>query len=111
MHHSRGEDFVHREFEQNSQGYFKESKRYKRPIATNFYSDPGVMFDQHTYPKGGALLISLRKEIGPKNFYAGLNLYLSRKHYGPAETNDLCEAMTDATGINLHPWFDQWILK
>jgi aminopeptidase N len=109
--HSLGINAAQREFEQNSQGYFDESRRYKRPIATNFYSDPGVMFDQHTYPKGGALLMSLRDMIGWKPFYAGLNLYIQRFHNGPAETNDLCEAMTDATGINMHPWFDQWILK
>jgi aminopeptidase N len=109
--HILGENAGYREFEANSQGYFDESRRYKRPIATNFYSNPGVMFDQHTYPKGGALLISLRKELGWKPFYSGLKLYIERFHNGPAETNDLCEAMTDATGINLHPWFDQWILK
>jgi aminopeptidase N len=111
MSHSLGVNAAQREFEKNSQGYFAESRRYKRPIATNFYSDPGVMFDQHTYPKGGALLMSLRNMLGWKTFYSGLNLYIQRFHNGPAETNDLCEAMTDATGINMHPWFDQWILK
>lgn len=111
MEHSTGKNAAQREFEQNSQGYFQESRRYQRPIATNFYSNPGVMFDQHTYPKGGALLMSLRSMMGWKPFYSGLNLYIQRFHNGPAETNDLCEAMTDATGINMHPWFDQWILK
>ena len=109
--HSLGRIESLREIEQNSQDYFAESKRYKRPLATNFYSDPGVMFDSHTYPKGGALLMSLKRLLGDKPFYAGLHRYLTLHHNSPVETNDLCSALTEATGINLHPWFDQWILK
>ncbi len=109
--HSRGAFAGLREMEQNSQGYFQESRRYKRPIATSLYSDPGVMFDQHTYPKGGVLLTSLRKMLGDKLFFAGLNRYLTTYHNSPVDTNMLCVAMTEATGVNLHPWFDQWILK
>jgi aminopeptidase N len=108
--YSRGVYASQRDTEQNSQGYFDESKRYKRPMETNFYSNPGVMFDQHTYPKGGVLLMSLRKMLGNKVFYAGLQRYL-QEHHGPVETNMLCNSMTDATGVNLHPWFDQWIEK
>ncbi|HWD38547.1 MAG TPA: M1 family metallopeptidase [Fimbriimonas sp.] len=109
--HSRGVNESQREVESNSQGYIQESRRYKRPLATNFYQSPGVMFDQHTYPKGGVLLFSLRKMLGDKPFFAGLHNYLTLHHNSPVESNDLCEAMTDATGINLHPWFDQWIFK
>lgn len=109
--HSQGINWFQRELERNSQGYFDEAKRYRRPLATNFYSNPGVMFDQHTYPKGGVLVHSLRRFLGDKPFYAGLKLYLNTHHNSPVETADLCEAMTQASGINCHPWFDQWILK
>jgi len=109
--HSLGINAAQREFEANSQAYLGESHRYQRPLATNFYMNPDVMFDHHTYEKGGALLMSLRSLLGSKLFYSGLKLYFERFHNGPAETNDLCEAMSDATGVNLHRWFDQWILK
>ncbi|MHB8635367.1 MAG: M1 family aminopeptidase [Fimbriimonadaceae bacterium] len=108
---SRGEFAAQREMEQNSQGYFNESRRYKRPLATNFYSNPGVMFDQHTYPKGGVLLTSLERMLGSKLMLAGLHRYLVNHHNSPVETNMLCNSLTEATGINMHPWFDQWILK
>ena len=111
MAETRGPNDSMREIEENSQGYFQESERYKRPLATDFYSEPGVMFDQHTYPKGGVLLMSLRRQIGEQAFYAGLHHYLVKFGEGPVESNDLCEAMTDGSGINLHPWFDQWIFK
>ena len=109
--HRRGTYASQRDRETASQGYFRESRRYKRPMETNLYSDPGVMFDQHTYPKGGVLLMSLRAELGDKPFFAGLHEYLTRHAHSPVETEDLQAAMTDATGINLHPWFDQWIHK
>lgn len=108
--HSQGLNASQREIESNSQGYFAESKRYEHPQETNYYSNPGVLFDQHTYPKGGVMLMSLRKMLGNKVFYAGLNNYLNN-HHGPVETSMLCNSMTDGTGINLHPWFDQWIEK
>ncbi|MEA2554395.1 MAG: aminopeptidase, partial [Fimbriimonadaceae bacterium] len=31
--------------------------------------------------------------------------------YSPVETNMLAVAMTEGTGINMHPWFAQWIEK
>jgi len=108
---SRGLYASQREFEQNSQGYFQESRRYQRPIATNFYSNPGVMFDQHTYPKGGSLLFALRKQIGENAFYKGLHQYLTVYKNTPVDTNDLERSMTQATGIDMQPWFTQWILK
>jgi aminopeptidase N len=111
MLESRGENEGLREVEQDSQAYFSESNRYKRPLATNFYSSPGVMFDAHTYPKGAVLLYSLRRQIGEEAFYAGLHRYLTTCGERPVESNDLCEAMTEGSGINLHPWFDQWIYK
>lgn len=109
--HSRGIAAYQREIEHNSQGYFEESRRYKRPLVTNLYSDPGVMFDQHSYPKGGVLIHSLRRQLGDQPFFAGLNLYLERFHNQPAETSQLAEAITDASGINVWPWFQQWIYK
>ena len=109
--HSRGLNSYQQELEQDSQGYFKESLRYKRPLATNFYSSPMVMFDQHSYPKGAVLIHSLRRMLGDKPFYAGLSRYLWTHQHTPVETADLQKEMTEATGVDCAPWFNQWILK
>ena len=106
--HSRGELESLRQIEAYSQRYFGESRKYRRPIATNFFSNQG---DYHTYYKGGTVMMSLRKLLGDAAFFRGLNRYLTRHYLGNVETNDLVEDMTDASGINLHPWFDQWIFK
>jgi len=107
--HSRGTYAYQREIQQNSLDYFDESRRYKRPLVTTLYMNSDVMFDQHTYPKGGVLIHSLRRMIGDGPFFAGLKSYLEHHQHTPVETSQLMEEMTDVSGTNLAPWFKQWI--
>jgi aminopeptidase N len=109
--HSRGRLESLRELESYSQRFFQDSKRDFRPIATNNYSDSTGMGGWTTYNKGGGVLMSLREQLGDDAFWRGIRLYMKRWGGGNAESNDFCEAMTDATGINLHPFMDQWVYK
>lgn len=107
--HSRGNLESLREFEAYSQRYFGASKNDFRPVATNFYSDSTGMGGWTTYMKGGTVLDSLRRQLGDDVFYHGLHQYLTHHQFSNVETNDLCEDLSEASGINLHPWFNQWI--
>lgn len=109
--HSRGQNGYDREIEDAMQQYFSEAKRYKRALDTNVYQSADSMFDNHTYPKGGVILHTLRKQLGDKNFYNGLNLYLTTNQHTPVESVQLCKAFTDATGLNQQFFWDQWINK
>jgi aminopeptidase N len=109
--HSRGKLESLREFEAYSQRYFASSKTDFRPVATNFYSDSLGMGGWTTYMKGGSVLDSLRRQLGDDAFYRGLHRYLTRHQFSNVESNDLCEDMSEASGVNLHPWFEQWIYK
>lgn len=109
--HSRGRHVYLRYLDWGSASYFSESRDYKRPVVTNFYKDPGVMFDEHTYNKGQVLLASLRSSLGEKAFFKGLHLYLTRNRNSPVTTQALCKAMSTAAGRDLNPWFQQWIYK
>ncbi|HWD40108.1 MAG TPA: M1 family aminopeptidase [Fimbriimonas sp.] len=109
--HSRGQLESLREFEAYSQRYFSSSKTDFRPVATNNYSDSLGMGGWTTYMKGGTVLDSLRRQLGDDAFYQGLHRYLTRHQFSNVESNDLCEDLSEASGINLHPWFDQWIYK
>jgi aminopeptidase N len=109
--HARGKTAYDREIENNMQAYFGESRRYKRPLATNLYPYPNAMFDAHAYPKGAAVLHTLRRQLGDEAFFQGIRHYLTRHRHQPVETGDLCRALTEATGINLEPFFDQWVFK
>lgn len=109
--HSRGKNAYDREIEDSERQYFAEARRYKRPLSTNYYSGPEAMFDAHTYPKGGVILHTLRRQLGDANFFGGLKLYLHRHQHTPVEPDQLARAFTDFSGINVKPFFDQWIYK
>lgn len=109
--HSRGLLESLRQYEQYSQRYFSAEKRDFRPVATNNYSDSTGMSGWVTYMKGATVLDSLRRQLGDDAFYHGLHRYLTRRQFSNVESNDLCADMSEATGVNLHPWFDQWIYK
>jgi aminopeptidase N len=89
--------------------YVEESRRYVRPLATDLYAEPASMFDRHTYAKGAIVLHMLRRRLGPTAFFAGLRHYLTRYQHQPVDSHDLCEALTEATGVNLGPFFQEWV--
>ena len=62
-----------------------------------------------TYNKGGAVIHTLREEVGNDVFWRGVNLYLTRNKQGTVETTDLITAMEEASGKELDWFFDQWV--
>jgi aminopeptidase N len=61
------------------------------------------------YSKGGAVLHTLREEIGNEAFWKGVNIYLNRHKFGNVESSDLQKAMEEASGRDLAWFFDQWV--
>ncbi len=109
--HARGRDAYDGERENALRSYLSESRRYKRPIATNLYADADAMFDSHTYPKGGLVLHMLRREMGDEDFFHGLGYYLRKNAYKPVDTNDLIRSLAESSGRSVQPFFDQWVYK
>jgi aminopeptidase N len=71
----------------------------------------GALFDKPaiTYNKGGAVVHTLREQVGDEAFWKGVNLYLTRHKFGSVETSDLRRAMEEASGADLGWFFDQWV--
>lgn len=71
----------------------------------------GSLFDRPaiTYNKGGAVLHTLREQVGSEAFWRAVNIYLNRHKYGNVETTDLKKAMEEASGADLGWFFDQWV--
>jgi len=61
------------------------------------------------YPKGALVLRMLRDYLGPERFWASLHLYLTRHALGNATSDDLRQAVLDATGENLDGFWNEWI--
>ncbi len=70
-----------------------------------------TLFDRPatTYNKGGAVVHTLREQVGDAAFWRGVNIYLNRHKFGSVETPDLRKAMEEASGADLGWFFDQWV--
>ncbi|MGH8003444.1 MAG: M1 family metallopeptidase, partial [Limisphaerales bacterium] len=106
-----GADFMPVEMRDNRDDYLREDKQYRRPIVTQYYSDPLDVFDSHTYPKGGWVLHMLRNYLGEELWWKGINYYCKKHYAGNVVTADFEKAMEEATGKNLDWFFQQWVYK
>ena len=70
-----------------------------------------TLFDRAgtTYSKGGAVIHTLREQIGDTAFWRGVNIYLTRHRFANVESTDLKKAMEEASGTDLGWFFDQWV--
>ncbi|MBA3893043.1 MAG: HEAT repeat domain-containing protein [Gemmatimonadales bacterium] len=93
------EDFYLEEYRQ----YLTRDFRRRAPLAA--YNSSVV------YPKGALVLEMLKQHLGAERFWAAIKLYLTRHAYGTATSDDLRQAVVEATGESL-PWFwSQWIYQ
>lgn len=86
-------------------------EHYQRPIVTKRYFDPEEMFDSHTYEKGAWVLNALRGYLGDEVFLKGIKGYVAKHRASLVETSDFRRAMEDASGLNLEPFFEQWVFS
>ncbi len=109
--HYFGKNRLQRAMDGQRMSYLSESRDYQRPLSTNRYQKPTDMFDRHSYAKGALVLMSLRAYLGKERFYAGLKRYLNDHKHSSVTTDNFCAAMSKAAGIDLKPWFEQWVKK
>ena len=69
------------------------------------------MFDVITYEKGAALVRMLEQYLGPETFRAGVRLYLRRHAYGNTVTEDLWNALAEASGQPVGQIMGGWIYQ
>ncbi|MCH2223582.1 MAG: M1 family peptidase [Crocinitomicaceae bacterium] len=74
------------------------------------YDDKEQMFDGHSYNKGGRILHMLRNYLGDDAFFAGVNNYLEKNKFKPAEFHQLRLAFEEVSGEDLNWFFNQWFL-
>jgi aminopeptidase N len=110
--HDMGYDEFMYELRGNADAYFDEDRdRYRRPLVTRNYKNTNDLFDRHLYEKGSCILHMIRNLLGDAAWWRSINLYLTRHRTKNVETVDLIQAIQDATGKNMRPFFDQWVFK
>ena len=81
--------------------YLQIDQRRRMPLA--------ALGSNNVYPKGALVLRMLLRYLGPERFWASLHLYLDRHALGNATSDDLRQAVLDATGENLDWFWSQWV--
>ena len=83
--------------------YLAADGRRRMPLAT--------WNSNNVYPRGALVLEMLKKHLGAERFWASINRYLTRHAYGNATSDDLRQAVLDATGEDLDWFWSQWIYR
>jgi aminopeptidase N len=68
-------------------------------------------YGENVYPRGSAVLHMLRFVLGDTLFWRAIRHYITKHQFQSVETNDFNVAIEEATGQNLHWFFDQWVYR
>jgi len=88
--------------------WLAEDRMFPVPIVYSNFTD-SMEYAPNVYSKAGLVLYSLRQELGPADFYAGLKHYLEKYRGRNAVTAELVSAIEEATSRNVDQFFQQWI--
>jgi aminopeptidase N len=78
-------------------------QRRRMPVA--------ALGSNNIYPRGALILEMLQHQLGAERFWAGIHRYLTDHKFDNATTDDLRQAILDATGQNLDDFWNQWIYQ
>jgi puromycin-sensitive aminopeptidase len=73
--------------------------------------EANAMFDFLTYEKGGSVLRMLEQYLGEETFRAGISRYLKKHAYGNTVTDDLWDALEEASGEPVRHIMRPWIFQ
>ena len=68
-------------------------------------------YQANVYPRGASVLHMLRFVLGDDLFWRAIHHYIEKNQFTSVETNDLKNAIEEATGQNLYWFFNQWLYK
>jgi aminopeptidase N len=91
--------------------YLADSRRQKRTLASEQHPAYAAMDNDTTYGKGALVAHMLRRQLGDQKFFEGLKRYLTKFQFQPVITRDLMATLTESGGVNLEPFFQQWVYR
>ena len=103
-----GVDAGDEHIEENRQTYLENPADETKDLVRFYYKDKEDVFDQVSYPKGGAILHMLHNYVGDSAFFKSLNLYLNTYKFKNAEAQQLRLAFESVTGEDLNWFFNEW---
>jgi aminopeptidase N len=111
--HRLGRDeFLYRDVKSNQDAYYGSWKQnIRRPIVTANYVNKDAMFDNYSYPRGGAVLHMLRRYLGEDNWWRSIKHYLTKYAHQPVQTEQFRIAIEETTGQPMDWFFEQWLYR
>src|SRR5213080_2280279 len=89
--------------------YYLDEYHQYLPIDPRRRMPLAALGSNNVYPKGALVLRMLLRYLGPERFWASLHLYVDRHALGNATSDDLRQAVLDATGEKLDWFWSQWV--
>jgi aminopeptidase N len=103
-----GKDAGDEHIEENREAYLRSPADESKNLVRFYYKDKEDVFDQVSYPKGGAILHMLHNYVGDSAFFKSLNLYLNTNKFKSAEAQQLRLAFEQVTGQDLNWFWNEW---
>jgi aminopeptidase N len=95
-------------------GYAADQSPSTHPVAPEDVPDAALAllnFDGISYAKGASALRQLVAWVGDEPFLAGLREHFTAHAFGNATLADLLDAVSRASGGDLHGWADVWLRR
>lgn len=93
---------------QDRQRYLQNPEDAKKDLVRFYYADKEDMFDNVSYPKGGAIHHMLRNYVGDEAYFKSLNNYLTTNRFKNGEAHQMRLAFEEVTGKDLNWFWNQW---
>lgn len=114
----------YKEFLYSEEDYYEEIWEYNADVLQFCHtpSGDGDYFplnnipQSHTYgvtayDRGATVIQSLRSYLGDSLFFQGVKDYLTEYAFNHASSEDLRDALSNSTGVDMHGFFDNWVLN
>jgi len=88
-----------------------EKKRLTPVVDSAVKSDYMQLLNANSYEKGSWVLHMLRRKLGDDLFWKGIQNYYAKYRGSNANTDDLRREMEQVSGLDLTPFFNQWLRK
>ena len=109
LEHKYGDDTLKkRQTADRNKAIHFESKRLA-PVIDSTQTELTELLDPNSYEKGGWVLHMLRRKLGDSLFWKGIRAYYARYDGFNANTDDLRHEFEKVSGLDLKPFFTQWL--
>lgn len=104
-----GEEAFDIQLKEDKETILRFYKMNKTPVIDTVSKDLMYLLNANSYQKGAWILHMLRCKVGDEIFWKGLYNYYQKYKLSNATSDDFRTVMEEISGMDLHPFFNQWL--